>query len=221
MLEFIQTSYFILLYVIILVVAIATYHRYFDTVLKFFPIYIAYTIFTELLGYFIITYEDISFFEDPKYAWYNVIIFNIHSVLVFGYFFWVYFKIVKRKIYKKVILYFGFTVLLSYVLNCFIEDPFYSGLYQADTLASLFYIVVALMYFSGRNWRFERHNFMFWITLGLLIFHLIFPFLNLTGFLKPKIWVEYHFRDILKLTIVASYTMYLIGLLLGRRRAFR
>jgi len=197
-----------------------TYHRYFDTVLKLFPIYIAYTIFTELLGYFIITYEDISFFEDPKYSWYNIIIFNIYSIVVFTYFFWVYHNIIRRKSYKQLIKYFGFTVLLSYAVNCFIENPFYSGLYQADTLASVFYLTVIGMYFKERNWKIERNNLMFWISLGILIFQLVFPFLNLTGFLKPQIWVEYHFRDILKITIVVSYSMYLIGLLLGQRRAF-
>ncbi len=198
-----------------------TYYRYFDTVLKLFPIYIAYTFFTELLGYLIYTFDDFSFFDDKQYTWYNIIIFNIYALIVFVYFCWVYKSALRKPKHKKIIKIGAPSVLVAYALNLIFENPLYSGLYMADTIASLFYVWMALLYFSEGHWKTERHNLMFWVSLSLLLFHVIYPWLNLVGFLKPQIWIDYHFRTILKVLILVSYSMYLIGLLWCRRSAFR
>ncbi len=201
------------------------YGRYFDTPLKGFPMYIAYTFFTEVLGYLIVTYKEFSFFEDGMYDWYNVIIYNIYGVLVLLFFSHVYHQVLRKNQYKKIVFYGCGLVLLSFVVSCFFQNPLYTGLYYAKTLQSLYMVLLVMLYFKEKLQIKKapplRYNLMFWISLGLLIFHLFFPYLYLTGFLKPEIWITYHFRDILKGLIFISYSHFLIGLLLGSRNAFR
>ena len=225
MATFIFSNLPLILYFVIFITSMLTYRRYFDTVLKGFPMYIAYTFFTELLGYLIFTYKDFSFFTDESYHWYNVIIYNIYNILVLLYFSYVFYRQLQGRIQKKIALYGGGTVLLSYFISCCFQNPMYTGLYYASTLQSILMVVLVLLYFKeklkARKAPPLKHNLMFWVSLGLIIFHSIFPFLYLTGFLKPEIWIAYRFRDILKVLIIISYSQFLIGLLLGRRSAFR
>ena len=202
-----------------------TYKRYFDTVLKGFPMYIAYTFFTELLGYLILTYKEFSFFTDETYHWYNVIIYNIYRVIILCYFCYVFYNQLRERTHRKVALYGGIGVFVAFIISCFFQNPLYTGLFYAKTLQSVLMVALVLLYFKekleNKNAPPLKNNLMFWVSLGLIIFHSIFPFLYLTGFLKPEIWIAYRFRDILKVLIIISYAQFLIGLLLGRRSAFR
>lgn len=222
---FIWPNLHLILYFVIFIVSMITYRRYFDTVLKGFPMYIAYTFFTELLGYLIITYKDFSFFEDETYHWYNIIIYNIYSVFVLAFFSYVYHNQLQKTSHKKVALYGGGGVLLSFFISCFFQNPLYTGLYYAKTLQSMLMVVLVVLYFKEKlqikNAPPLKHNLMSWISLGLILFHTVFPFLYLTGFLNPEIWIAYNFRGILKAWILVSYSQFLIGLLLGKRNAFR
>lgn len=224
MIEFLKSSYFIILYLVILIVAIVTYRKYFDTALKLFPIFIAYTFFTELLGYFILTYEEFSFFEDAAYSWHNVAIFNLYNVLVFSFFSWVYYQVLKKNSHKNIVRWGSLVILASYLVSSIFQNPLHTGLFYAEALASWFLIFVIILYFKERRKKgkfvFEKHNLMFWVSISLLVFHVFYPFLYLTGFLKPEIWITYHFRAILKVLIVISYSFFLFGLILGKRRAF-
>ncbi|MDT0608100.1 hypothetical protein [Croceitalea rosinachiae] len=224
MIEFLESSYFIVLYLVTLIVAIATYRNYFDTALQLFPIYIAYTFFTELLGYFITTYEEFSFFEDIAYSWHNVAIFNLYGVLVFSFFSWVYYQVLEKNSHKKIVRWGSLAILASYLISSFFQDPLHTGLFYSDALASWFLVLVVLLYFKERRIQekviFDQYNLMFWVSSGLFVFHIFFPFLYVTGFLKPNIWIAYHFREILKILIVISYSFFLWGLLVSKRNAF-
>lgn len=187
--------------------------------------YIAYTFFTELLGYLIVTYKEFSFFTDETYHWYNIIIYNIYSIFVLIFFSYVYYHQLQKARHKKIALYGGAGVLLSFFISCFFQNPLYTGLYYAKSMQSVLMVVLVLLYFKEKlpvkNAPPLKHNLMFWVSLGLIIFHSVFPFLYLTGFLKPEIWIAYRFRDILKVLIIIAYSQFLVGLLLGRRSAFR
>lgn len=224
MLEFIRSNYTILLYLVIFIVSMFTYRKYFDTALKLFPIYMAYTFFTELLGYFILTYEEFTFFEDTNYAWHNVIIYNLYSVLVFSYFCWVYYQVLRKNSHKKIVRWGSLGILFSFLISSIFQNPLHSGLFYSEALASWFLIAIIWLYLKERKQNgqvvFDKNNIMFWVSIGLLIFHLFFPFLYITGFLKPEIWIEYHFRKILKTLIFFSYSFFLVGFILGKRSHF-
>ena len=225
MVEFLKSSYFIILYLAILIMAILNYRNYFDTPLKLFPVYMAYTFFNELVGYFIITFEEFSFFKDATQSWHNIIIYNIYNVIESSFFYWVYYKVLKKNKHKNIIRWGSIVIFLSFLISLIFQDPFHTALFYAITLASWFLVFITLLYFKEKRilgkFTFERYNLMFWVNIGLLIFNFFFPFLYLTGFLKPEIWIEYQFRDILKVLIVISYSMYLIGVSISKRRAFR
>ena len=224
MVEFIKSNYTVLLYLVILIASMVTYRKYFDTALKLFPIYMAYTFFTELLGYFILTFEEFTFFEDSNYSWHNVAIYNLYSVLVFSYFCWVYYQVLSKNSHKKIVRWGSLGILFSFLISSVFQDPLHSGLFYSEALASWFLIAIIWLYLKERKRKgqfvFDKNNLMFWVSMGLLIFHLFFPFLYMTGFLKPEIWIEYHFRDILKALIVFSYSFFLIGSLIGKRSHF-
>ena len=88
-----RDHYYIPLYFLTWVISVIRYRRYFDTPLKFFPILIIYTFFTELLGYFIKYNDEFQFFSDARYSWHNVVIFNIYQLVFFLFFFEVYRKL--------------------------------------------------------------------------------------------------------------------------------
>jgi len=222
--EFLKLNYFIILYFVILVVSIVTYRNYFDTALKLFPIYLAYTLITEILGYFIITFEEFSFFEDASYSWNNVVIYNIYAVLTFIFYCRIYYQVIKKRSFKKYIKWGGSAILFSYLVSSYYQNFLSTGLFYSDLLASLFLLFMIGLYFKERRKTdksiIEPYNLMFWVSIGLFVFHTFFPILYTTGFLKPEIWIKYHFRDLLKALIMLSYSFFLIGLVLGKRKAF-
>lgn len=224
MIDFLKSNYTIVLYLVILIVAITTYRKYFDTALKLFPIYMAYTFFNELLGYFITTYEEFTFFKESAYSWHNVAIYNLYGVLVFSFFSWVYYQVLKKNSHKNTVSWGSLAILASYFISSFFQDPLHTGLFYSEALSSFFLVYVILLYFKERKWInggfTNKRNLIFWVSSGLLLFHIFFPFLYVTGFLKPDIWIEYHFRDILKILVFLSYSFFLVGLILSQRKAF-
>ena len=77
--KFLSEQYIIPFYLIVWLVAMSRYHTYFDTPMKYYPMYLMYTFLTELLGYFIKFHDEFQVVSDSNYDWYNVIIYNIYS----------------------------------------------------------------------------------------------------------------------------------------------
>lgn len=225
MIDFLLSSFFIPVYFITWVVSMLTYKKYFDTVMRFFPIFIAYTFFTELLGYFIITYDEFSFFEEEEYAWHNVIIYNVYTIVTFIFFFWMYWKLVSTKKYKNSILAVASLSLISFLISMVLQDPMHTGLYFADIVSSYSLLLSIFLYFKENRNKgysfFQKKNLMFWVSIGFFTFHLVFPHLYFIGFEMPEIWIKYHLRKVLQVFIVIMYSFFLIGLFLGKRKSFR
>ena len=225
MIDFLLSSFYIPIYVIAWIVSIVTYKKYYDTVMRFFPAFIAYTFFTELLGYFIITFDEFSFFEEEKYAWHNVVIYNLYSVVTFMFFYWIYWKLINSNTYKKVIAIVAGCTLISFLVSAIVQDPMHIGLYYADIIASYSLLLSIILYFKEKRKEgasfVQKNNLMFWISIGFFIFYLVFPHLYFVGFEMPEIWIKYNFRTILQLFIIIMYTLFCIGFLYGKRKDFR
>ena len=223
--KFISEHYILPFYMIIWLVAMARYNTYFDTPLKYYPMYLMYTFLTELLGYFIKFHDEFQVVSDGEHNWYNVIIYNIYAVISFLFFYYIYWRIVQNKKYKEWIKIGAGICLASYIVSLFFQDPFYSNLYYADLIASMILLVNIGFYFKEK-WMEPssypmKDNLMFWMSLGLAIFHIFFPFLHIIGYEAPEIWINYNFRDILKILILIMYGSFLLGVLIHKRRAFR
>tara|TARA_B100000949_G_scaffold36363_1_gene30201 strand:+ start:3666 stop:4352 length:687 start_codon:yes stop_codon:yes gene_type:complete len=222
---FISEQYILPFYLIVWVVSMAKYSTYFDTPLKFYPIYLMYTFLNELLGYFIKHFDEFQVVDIEQYRQYNVIIFNIYSVISFLFLHYIYWRMVQTKKHKKWIQIGASTSLLSYVISLFFQNPLYSNLYYADMTASFILLFSISLYFkekkSEANPSPNKHNLMYWLSLGLIIFYSIFLFLFWVGYEAPKIWVDHHFRTILRILILIMYGSFLVGVLIHKRRAFR
>jgi len=222
---FLKDQYYLPLYLLTWLISVFTYRRYFDTVLKYFPMFIAYTFFTELLGYFIKYHEDFQFFSDERYAWRNIIIYNIYQIIAFLFFCRIYYKTIQSKQYKKWIQYGVILMLLGYVVNIFFKNPFYEGLFYGDIVGSWVLIMSIILYFKEKRREInpypQKNNLLFWISLGSLIFYLTVPYILMIGHTNANLWFYLHLRSALLFLILTMYIFFIIGLLLGQRKAFR
>lgn len=223
--KFIANQYYILLYFLVWLVAVFRYRSYFDTPLKYFPIYLMYTFLTEVLGY-LIRFHDFQFFSEERYSWHNVIIYNIYSVIAFLFFYHLYWRVLKVRKHKNWVRYGAIISGLSYGVSLFFQDPLHMSLYYADLIASMVLLVNIALYFKEKRKEevpvyVMKHNLMFWISLGLAVFHAFYPFLFLIAFEAPKIWADYQLRQVLIILVLFMYGTFMLGFFISRRKAFR
>ena len=221
----VKDNFFLIGYGIALVISLAYYRRYFDTVLKYFPILIAYTFLNEFLSYIVKQNEQLSFFDDLKYTDITEVIYNIYAIIFFSFFYYVYWRLLSNKKYKNWIVIATGVVLLSYVVSCFYQNPAKTNLFYATAIGSWILVLCILLYFLDKRHHKENmvqpYNLMFWVSLALLIFYAIFPVIYLIGYLDYAIWETYHLRLVLRILIVFMYTLFIVGFLRGRRHSFR
>lgn len=221
--QFIVSNYFIVVYGITWIISVIHYKKFFDTVLKYFPILIAYTFFNEFLGYIIGVSDDYAFFSKYEYA--NDLIYNIYTLIFFPFFYYVFWKLTSRKESKKFIKYSSLSAIVFYFINGFIQNPLIKVLYYSIVFASIILVVCIIIYWLDKRyswqWSIEKYNLMLWVSIGLFIFHLIFPVIFLITFLDDEIWQKYHLGIVHKSLIVLMYSLFCIGFIVSRRRAFR
>lgn len=220
--DFVSRNYFVAAYVIALFISIWSYKKYFDTPLKYFPIIIAYTLFNELLGYFIRYSEDYAFFSSIQDA--NGIIYNVHNIIFYIFFHYVYMELIKNLKFKKYIRLSAVLLLVSYLVNALFFDPFIQILFYASAFGSCTIVFITILYFINNakwKWVYEKYNLMTWISLGLLSFYSIFPIIYLVGFTNTDIWYSLKLGKIIHILIFTMYVLFSIGFIFSRRRAFR
>ena len=185
---------------------------------------IAYTFFNELLGVLVRTYPNFSFFNDLEYSYVNDIIYNIYSIVFFGYFYMVYYKLASSQQHKKWIKRLSGIVLLTYLGSCFFQNPLDTNLFYAHAVASWVLLILIYLYFKSKKSEVDspknKHNLMFWVSVGLFSFYLVFPFLFIIGYLRFDLWEKFHLRALLRIFILIMYCLFCTGFVMGRRRAF-
>ncbi|WP_299486192.1 hypothetical protein [uncultured Allomuricauda sp.] len=223
--DFVKEHYTIPLYLVAWIISVIRYKRYYDTVLKYFPVFIIYTFLTELLGYFIKHTDEFQFFSDYRYAWHNIVIFNIYSVVSFTFFYYIYWKVLKNEKHKVRVKYASMIAALGYLVSLLFQNPLHIGLYYADLLASIVLLYAIGLYFiekrTEQSYYSMRDNLMFWVSIGLFIFHIFFPFIFIAAYDWPIFYYEYRLHEFLMILIVIMYLFFIAGFLLGKRKAFR
>lgn len=217
-------SFYFLFYFIALVISLIHFKKFVDTPLRFFPLLIAYTLFNEVLGYFILYFEEFSFFDEEEYNWHNVIIYNVYKIFFFGYLFWLYHRLIRRKNHQRLVKIGVAACLLSYVVTLFFLNPLHSDLYYADSIACFILISVIIIHFKEirhTNGGINRYNLMVWISFGLLIFSFYFPYYLLNGYLNVEFFLKYNLRQILWGVVSTMYLLFIIGFIISKRSAFR
>ena len=218
--EVIRENYFLIFYALALLLALVQYRKYFDSLLKYFPIIIAYTLISEILGTVVREYENIQIVYLDGYSFYNQLIFNIFDIIFFLYFFNVYRNAVSEIKYKKWIMYGAFLFIACTLINPFFQDFLLYPQMIASTVGSLVLIFSILLYFIGKKIisNIPNHqNLLFWVSLGLLTFYTFYPLILLIGYYDYDLYQKFHLRTIHHLLIVVMYSCFILGFILMRR----
>jgi hypothetical protein len=221
---FFKSIFFIVAYGITLILSLVYYKKYFNTVLKYFPILIAYTFLNELLGNLVRYSEYFSFFAQSEHTYSNSFIYNIFDIIFFGYFFYVYWRLSQSKRIKNLIVFFAIIALLANIINAIFYDPMEIALFYANAVSCWILVAFSIQYLNQLRphlkWKVQRYNLMFWISIGLVLFHLFFPFLFITGYLKPEVWYKFNLQTIVRILIIIMYALFSIGFIVSRKKSF-
>lgn len=224
-LSILKNHYFLGVYGLSLLVSLVTYRKYFDTVLKYYPILIAYTFLNELLGYLIKNNPEFSFFQDLNDSNINEVIYNIYGIVLFTFFYIVYWKVVSKPKYKRLIFTAAGIAFISHLISIFFQNPMDTNLFYATAISSWMLILCILLYFKDKQISNQNivqpRNLMFWVSLSLLVFYTIFPFLYLIGYLNYDIWRDYHLLTAVRILIILMHSILILGFLKSNRRAFQ
>ena len=115
-------------------------------------------------------------FIDDKGVRYNWWMYNLLRFITFNCLFFIYYKYLKTKIYKKWIRIFMFIYIITSVINwSFLQSFIWNNSEIPRTIGSIFLIVTILFYFiellkSEKVLVFHR-LLLFWISVGLLLYY--------------------------------------------------
>lgn len=213
-LAYMSDKYFMLCYPIALVLSIRKYPLYFNTVLKYLPILIGYALLSELLGLFIRDFESIQIVSVEEYSYANNLVFNIYDIVFFLYFFYVYWKILKIKKHRSLVIYGVFIYLGSCIINPFLQDfTIFAQIYASTTGSFLLVTYIFLYFFECYKGLQRKDDLLLWLSLGLLIFNLFFPFIMIIGEHDYSLYLLLHLRQVHYALITAMYSCIIIGLM--------
>ncbi len=216
--EFISDNYFLVFYALALIISLFSYRKYFDTVLKYLPILIGYTLITEILGFLIRDYDTIQIVYIDGYSFYNNLIFNIFDIIFFLYFFYVFWSTITDKINKKVIKWGAILFVLISLFNPFSQDFVLFPQIWASSFGSIILIACILYYYNQLRRRTpipKSHDLLFWISTGLLVFYTFYPFILIIGHFDYGLYQKLHIHHLL---IVVMYSCFILGFILMSRK---
>ena len=219
-------NYFIPIYGIALFISVVRYRMYFDTVLKYFPILIAYTFFNELLGVIIKNIADFQFVYIKQFSYYNVILYNIYSFIFYLFFYYVYWERLTNPKEKKLIKIGALMLVATNLVSVVFQDPMLVSLYVAYSVGAIFLLIAIFFYLRQikagiQNFKQLRGNLLFWISLGLFVFFLIDPVVMIIGTHYDYVYLTYNLQQLLYVLIVTMYSFFILGFILCRRRGIQ
>lgn len=215
---------FILFYGLALIIAIINYHKYYDTSLKYFPIFLLYTFINETLGGLIHANNDFSLHISEFYLDNNWLIFNVYDIVVHLYLFYIFWESIKNNKSKKFILYGSALYILISIINPFFQNFMLHPQNYAYVFAGTILICSIILYFLNRKSLskplFGDKDILSWIGAGLLIFY--------TGYLPIEVIRYYsslnqikdpssYLKEIHFCLIIIMYVCFIVGFIRMKR----
>jgi len=221
--DFFKDHIHIFIYGITLILSILKYRNYYDSILKFLPLIIGYTFLTEALGSFILRNENFQLvYTDEIYPYNNSLIYNIFDIVFFLYFYFIFWKTTSNQKSKEVIKYGTVVFLLGSLINPFFQNFTTSPQLIGITVGSLILIIAIILYFidlqKHTSFKTRKHNLLFWIGIGLLVFYPFYPIIMGIGTFNGDLFVSWYLVDIHVPLIILMYCFFIIGFVLMRRR---
>ncbi len=206
---------FVPLYGISLLLSIVYYKKYFESTLRYLPIIIGYTFANEILGILIKNKETFQIVYSEGNKINNNIIFNIWEIIFFLYFFNIFWKALEKTRYKKIIKYGAGLYIITSFINPFIQSFVLYPQAYALTIASIVLILSTIFYFielkQNRQSTPITNDLLFWISIGLFVFHLFYPFIMGLICYKYDIFIKWNIRPLHLSLIVFMYSCFIIG----------
>jgi hypothetical protein len=105
--------------------------------------------------------------------------------------------------------------LLASLIDPFFHDPILYPQYVAIAVGSLVLVGSGLFYLGELKTRNKKiplsRNLMFWICVGLILFHTLYPVIMITGLLNTDLYLKLHLRSLLHIAIAFMYGCFIIG----------
>ncbi len=215
MLNFIEDNYFMLLYGAALAMSIIRYRWYYDSVLRYLPIIIAYALLGELLGFLINEVDSFQIVYKEGFSNYNSLIFNIFDIVFYLFFFYVFLKIFQTQMHRRFVRYGALLFLLASLIDPFFHDPILYPQYFALAVGSIVLVGSGLFYLREVKTRKSKippqRNLMFWICIGLIGFHTLYPIIMTIGLRDSELYMQFQLRKLLHIAIAFMYGCFIIG----------
>jgi len=214
-LDFIKEFGSIFLYGITFLFSIINYQKYFDSILRYFPMIIVYTLFTEILGGYIRKSENFQIIFVEEHSINNSLIFNIFDIVFFLYFFFIYWKSLKSAKQKKMVKYGAFLFVATSFVNPFFQD-FLLYPQKFSIIIGSINIILSTILFLKQVKKHEtgipnKNNIFFWVSWGLLIFYIAYPFMIIIGLYYLDVYIKFNIRYIHQFLICLMYSCFIIG----------
>jgi len=214
-LDFLKNNYFLVFYAIAMVLSVIKYRRYFDSVLKYLPIIIAYTLLTEILGFLIRDVEEFQLIYEEGYSYYNQLIFNILDIIFFLYFYYVFWSTTQRIGNRKFIKYGALIFIIACFANPYFQDITVFPQLYAIISGSIVLIIAVILYLKETGVKKER--LLFWISLGLLAFYTFYPMIMSIGLINYDLYETFQLKHLHRILIVIMYCCFIIGFMRMKR----
>ncbi len=214
---------FVPIYGLTLIVAMIRYPNYFDTSLKYFPILLLYTFLNELLGDLIYKYDSFSLAFNDLYSDSYIIIYTLYNIGFFLYFFYLFGSYIQNSKYKVFIKYGSILFILTCIINPFFQDLFREYQYLIFFTGASILMVSVVLYLLEQMQKpigELKNSILFWIAIGLLIYHLGYIPIKGIRYHNELIGVveEPYIRQTHLILILIMYTCIIIGFLRMKKR---
>lgn len=185
-------------------------YKYKHTFLKYFLVLLWYTVLNEFLGVFVAEYQ-----LKHNLTQNNLFIYNIYAIVNFVVLLLIYWHYIHSKIFKKTIVFFITSYLISIIIDGFIKNPLTEGQNITYLLGSFYLIISIAFYFieilNSEKVLYVQKTLLFWISIGLFLFHIgNIPFSIMENFYAniPDFKNMFYAKFIL---IAILYICYIIG----------
>lgn len=221
MLEYIFDAYFMILYFIALILSIVKYHLYYNSILKYLPILIAYTFLTETLGLIVKEIKEIQIIYQEDYNQYNAIIFNFFDIVFFIYFFYIYYHAIDNSLHQKTLKYGCILFIISSILNLFIQDFYIDPQNYSIIIGSILLLYSTGIYlnkiYKEAYKSYIHTNLLFWISIGIFFFYLFYPITMYLLTYRYDFFMDYNIINYHHASIGVLYMCFIIGFYLMKR----
>lgn len=143
--EYVLENYFLLLYFYAFLLSVAKYSLYYDTILKYLPVIIIYTLLSEILGLIIRDVDYIAIIYKENYYEYNTIIFNLFDIIYYLYFLYIFYHTIKKSMSRNIIKYGAAIFVLACIINLFFQDILTEPQSYAIIVGSIFLVYAAVI----------------------------------------------------------------------------